>query len=44
MKRTYQPSQLVKKRRHGYISRLSSKSGRKILLKRRLKGRHTMSS
>lgn len=44
MKRTYQPSQLVKKRRHGYLKRLSTKSGKNILLNRRQKGRQIMTA
>ncbi|KAJ7713960.1 ribosomal protein L34-domain-containing protein [Mycena maculata] len=35
----YQPSQRVRKRRHGFLARKRSAGGRKILLRRRAKGR-----
>ncbi|VFP83462.1 50S ribosomal protein L34 [Buchnera aphidicola] len=39
MKRTFQPSIIKRNRTHGFRTRMSSKSGRKILSHRRLKSR-----
>jgi large subunit ribosomal protein L34 len=44
MKRTFQPSKLVRKRRHGFRSRMQTKSGRKIINARRAKGRTKLSA
>jgi large subunit ribosomal protein L34 len=39
IKRTYQPSVLRRKRKHGFLNRIRSKHGRKTIGRRRAKGR-----
>ena len=44
MKRTYQPKKIQTQKEHGFMKRMSTRSGRSIIKARRAKGRNKLSA